>query len=86
MCVWGTSVGERKGGKMENKSMRGEGKEGRKNTETTESDFQFLVWCVRNLGVTTLIHIIKMLNKWKISHFSFIHQRTEIIGQMAVDR
>ena len=68
------------------KSMRGEEKEGRKNTETMESNFQFLVWCVRNLGIIMLIHIIKKLNRWKISHFSCIHQRTEIIGQMAVDR
>lgn len=71
---------------MEKKSMRGEGKEGRKDIETTESNFQFLVWCVRNLGVITLIHIRKKLNKWRISHFSCLHQRTEIIGQMAVDR
>ena len=68
------------------KSMRGRREEGRKNTETMESNFQFLVWCVRNFGVITLINIIKKLNRWKISHFSCIHQRTEIIGQVAVDR
>ena len=68
------------------KSMRGEEKEGRRNTETMQSNFQFLVWCVRNLGVIMLMHIIIKLNRWKISHFSCIHQRSEIIGQMAVDR
>lgn len=69
------------GGKTEEKNEGGRlGRKDRerKSTGRMQSNVQLPVWCVRSLGVITLIHTREKLNKLKIGHFPYIQQRTEV--------